>query len=705
MEAQASHHPASAPDDLIYFEFVDAFRLTSRGKIIEVSSRKARSLLSYVVLSDSGIASREQVAGLLWSEAEENKARQSLRQTVRELRRALDGIDPCPITFGHSEISVDLSAIDADIWQVKDAVLAGVPHPMLLDKQHIFDKICIDLEGVDPAFQTWLRVKRQLLSETISRGLEQLLAPETPMDNLENAGRALLNIDPTNEIAARALIRSRSAANDIGGALNVYKELWECLDKEYDVEPSLETQQLISGLKLSLPGTEDWQSSLPATLEDDRGPAISIEPPGKSIAPHRGKNGQLVIAINPFNTEGARKDSQYLVSGFRGELTACLVRFREWRIVDAARTAGTFEQAEMLRELGAFVIEGSAYQLGDAVKVIIVLRDTSNDVVLWSERLQLDVEGWFEVQEAIIRRLATALNVHVSAERLFKINHSQRTSHDAFDLWLQAQTLIQSFQPASWHKAKEVLAHINDIDPGFSPAYSGLAQLHNIVHLVHYGIFREPARAANAIELAREAVRLDPLDSRAQLCLGWAYLMANQYDRAGTHYALSYDLNENDPWTLVSSALGLAFSGEHDRARELADRALDLSLTPNATNWGYQLRIRLLQGDIDAAVEATKHAARVPALRGWWSILLSLTGETEEAKKEFALLVEDARSGWFGKEAATPEVVARWFLHSFPIRSESVWVRLRDGLAHAGAPVDALSHTVSDVRLLATSAS
>ena len=56
-------------------------------------------------------------------------------------------------------------------------------------------------------------------------------------------------------------------------------------------------------------------------------------------------------------------------------------------------------------------------------------------------------------------------------------------------------------------------------------------------------------RRTDTIELARTAVQLDPVDSRAQLCLGWSYAMAKQYVQAEVHMDLACELNENDAWT------------------------------------------------------------------------------------------------------------------------------------------------------------
>ena len=60
------------------------------GRPVELRTQKARAVLSYLALNEAKHESRERLVGLLWSRSDEEKARASLRQVVRELRTAFD---------------------------------------------------------------------------------------------------------------------------------------------------------------------------------------------------------------------------------------------------------------------------------------------------------------------------------------------------------------------------------------------------------------------------------------------------------------------------------------------------------------------------------------------------------------------------------------------------------------------------------------
>ena len=206
---------------------------------------------------------------------------------------------------------------------------------------------------------------------------------------------------------------------------------------------------------------------------------------------------------------------------------------------------------------------------------------------------------------------------------------------------------------------------------------------------------RSSERAQEALKYGHSATRFDPSDSRAQLCLGWAYAMAGQHDRAAIHHALASELNENDPWTLLSSALGFAFRSDYRKARELANRALTLTQSPNSAQWCYQSMIRFLCMDFDDCIEAAKGAEAAPPLAHifvWKSCALLEMNKPQDAKFAVERFYSETASRWFGKVPATRADMTKWFLQAFPIEKQEEWGRLRDGLARAGAPTAHISH-------------
>jgi len=657
-----------------------AFAAQIGGRTVAIVSRKARALLAYLLLSDHAEESRERVVGLLWSETPEEKARASLRQVIHELREAFAEAGFAHFTAARSAIALDRSHCTVDIATIVEAAESGTIDRRLLDAERITDTLLESFEDVDPAFRIWLLAKRQALIERLTRLIEaQLRAAHLAPLERERAAQALMQLDPTHEEACRCLMRVRADRGDVAGALRIYKRLWDLLAEEYDQEPSRQTQDAIVAIKQA--GGDGFALAEPAALADEVAEAPEVR---VGVAPPR-----VVIGVEPFDVSAIAAEKSYLVQGFRHEFVACLVRFREWLVKDRTLRASTPSDAP--RTGPEYVVGASAFQAGGAIRLIITLREIDNEHYVWGERFEISLDHWADAQQSLVRRIAVALNVHVSSDRIAKIAAQPEAKLQAYDHWLRGQALIYRYTPEAWQRACDTFRAVIAATPDFAPAYSSLVQLNNSLHLVHPGVFRERERAQQTLALARTAAGLDPVDSRAQLCLGWAEAMADRWSQAGINLGLAVELNDNDPWTLISSAHGFAFCGDMARAGELARQALKLSVAPSLAHWGYQVGIRFLCGDYDGSVEAAERANDIiPNLPAWKASALFHLGRVGEARAEAKRFAAMCRAKWFGSTEPDDDAVGRWFLHLFPICRRADWERLRDGLAGAGiAPADA----------------
>src|SRR5882724_6510538 len=289
------------------------------GREFSLATRKAKALTAYLALSDNVQDTRERLVGLLWSESDEEHARASLRQAVHEIRQACDSVGFAGFRVDKQTLSLARERRACDVDEVLTAAAQGVVHSRLLDSQRITETLLSGLDNVDPAFQVWVLAKRQLLHDRLTLALERLLPAQGDSAEASAAAMALLNLDPTHEIACRHLIRARAARGDIGGALKVYKSLWDLLEADYDIEPSHDTQALVVDIK-QMPslGQEPEAAKLAPDLSD-----ASRE----ASVPRR-----LFISVCAFEASGVPDDMRHLVNGFRHEFVACLARFREWSV-------------------------------------------------------------------------------------------------------------------------------------------------------------------------------------------------------------------------------------------------------------------------------------------------------------------------------------------------------------------------------------
>jgi DNA-binding SARP family transcriptional activator/TolB-like protein len=673
---------------------IGAFSASCGGQELKLKTRKAGAVLAYLALSETKQESRERLVGFLWSRSEETKARTSLRQILHDIRRAFSKAGFAGLRTGKLTVALDPENVVVDLVEVMRQADGFRAHPRLLHTPHLTERLFEGLDDLDPSFRVWVLAKRQTIQDRLLRGLNAGLASPaaTPKVKRELAA-AILNIDPTHEEACRYAMHAHAATGDLAGALRLYKTLWELLDREYGMEPSAETLDLVARIKL---GEFECPSERDAALAKIAAGALSTsrgEGGAPPLAPQAGAPPKILLLLAPFEMKGVGPDKAHLVSGFRHHLAACLVRFREWSVIDNGAIPESLNGGSPTT--ARYSLDATAYQAGAVVNMVLTLRENAQGRYIWSESFELTLEGWFEAQQRIIRRLTSSLNVQLSTERLMRMSAEPDVSLDIYDRWLRGQALLARFDPQSWKRASSLFAEAVRDSPDFSPIHSSIAQMDNIEHFVHPGLHREASKARETVARAKTAVRLDPVDSRAHLCLGWSHSLAQEYDAAAPHMELARELNPNDPWTLVSAAAYWAFCGERDKAIALAREAMLLSIAPAPYHWGYQAIILFLSGDYHGVLEAADRAEDViKTLPAWRAAALFHLGWHEAAAREGRRFLDSIRSCWFGRERPSDLAIARWLLHAHPIRWRAQWECLRDGIQGAAIPTEGVEHPV-----------
>ena len=435
----ATAAPESAPR--LSVSLVGRLGVRFNGRPIELRTRKAGAVLSYLALSEAKQESRERLVGLLWSRSDEEKARASLRQVVRELRSMLEEAGYDGFVAERLMIGLDVERIEVDIESVIQLAEGGRVHPLLLDTPQLDGRLLEGMDDLDPSFRVWVLAKRQTIHERLMRNLDEgLTSAHVPADAKKRIAAAIVNLDPTHEYACRYLMRAHAEEGDVAGALRIYKALWDLLDRDYAMEPSAATEELVANIKLGI--LERAPADRAASAANDefavrmvRGTALQ---PVAPMSPSVNASARTRLVLRPFAMHGVDEDHSHLVQGFSQHLAACLVRFREWSVVDRPPAAVVLPASSTAPQ---YCIETTAYQAGAEINIVMVLRDDTTGIYIWSESFRLGLGNWFETQQRIIRRIATSLNVQLSTERLMRLAGEPDVSLDLHDRWLRGQNL------------------------------------------------------------------------------------------------------------------------------------------------------------------------------------------------------------------------------------------------------------------------
>lgn len=647
------------------------------GNPVPLVNRKGCGLLAYLALSRHKTETRECLAGLLWSDREEQQARASLRQTLKQLRALFDELGFTGFLTDRQNISLRPGTVSTDLHDISDQLETGDVHARLLTADAVPERILYGFESLDPSYSTWLRVARQNWQDRIADRL-RICISATDRESAKRAAEALLTIDATDEEAHRCLIRHFADAGNMASALKQYKELWELLDEEYDQEPDDETQLLIADIK-----SGSFQPK-PSRRPADKPPASPATGNSMTRLPK--------IGIGYFTAGTQQGANDYLVEGFRRELVASLIRFREWVIVEARQPIEFGGNGINIGPSPSnpmdYQIDGSYIEDGNNIRIAITLRNMAENRYIWSENISLSLKNWFHTQIEIVNRISIALNVYLSKERLRRRIGNDNLPFDAYARWLQGQQNTLIWTPENEARAESAFREIISIAPSFAPAYSSLAAVHNSRHFRNPGIRRSPTSVQEALDCSRTSVELDPLDCRNQIALAWSNALAGRFDHAELHFGMSRDLNPNNPITLAPTAHGLSYCGKRAEARELAESAIKLNPTLPAFHWGYVSCIRYFDQDFEGSLAASNRAGEsIADLVGWRAAAEAMAGRTSEAEQTAQNFLNIVRERWRSKDPPTDENIMSWFLHCFPIKRSIEYELLKEGVAKAGLPV------------------
>jgi DNA-binding SARP family transcriptional activator/TolB-like protein len=691
----AEHPPGTAPaGPILRLATLGRMVLSTASGDIAMPNRKSQALIAYLATVTHGRETRERVAGLLWSEHDEVKARASLRQTIADVKRVLEATDPALFTADRIGMRLDLDRVTTDFNEITDALEDGILPAPLLEERRLAERFLEGLEDLDPAFRSWLMVQRQRLQDRLINRLEAFLEGARDPLTIRRIGGALLNLEPTHEVGCQAVIRACAIVGDIAGALKAYRQLWDLLDQDFDAEPSEKTQDLIRAVKLGQVGQLGYARGTvpPAPVLRN---AVAIARPSE-FAPEGAARVAVghAIVVAGFAMEQLSPDRQALVRAFRHHLVASLVCFRGWSVIDGDDPVARSHADDSYR------MEATVFDEEDRLRFVMTLKDAGDGRFLWSEQFVSSADDWMRTRAHVVRRVAGALDINLSTARVARAADIDETLLSLHDRWLRGRAYMYRWRPDEEAKAEAVFRGLIEEAPYFAPAYASLVGILNSRHLVYPGVERNAALHAEALELAKIAVQLDPLDTRCQLCLGWSQALNGSGDRAGLAFQLACDVNPNDPWTLVSAALGLAYCGEAKRARSYADTALDLGLGISRLHWAYQASTRFVLGDYEATVEAAENAGdALVHIGGLRAAALALAGRRDEGRREGRRFVETIAEHWFGEGRPAEADVSRWLLGSLPIASKVAREELRNGLEMAGlSPPDLAAVPLHPVR-------
>ena len=354
------------------------------------------------------------------------------------------------------------------------------------------------------------------------------------------------------------------------------------------------------------------------------------------------------IAVLPFANMSSDPEQEYFSDGITEEILNLLVKIPELKVTSRT-SVFTFKGQNVdiptvAKKLGvAHILEGSVRKAGNQVRITTQLIEAGNDVHLWSETYERQLDDIFAIQDEIAREVVKALQIQLLGEAPLAIS----TNTEAYNLYLRGKHFATMGTPEGLESSIKAYQESISLDGDFAPTWAGLSIV--LRWQGQYGI----ADLYEATEASRgTAMRALEIDNT--LAEAWLALAEIQfrYDwdwsnaEVTTRKALKYG-PQNAPVLRLAGSFALSL-GEMERALGLAQLAVDLDPLEysglaklGTTYWALgQLKEeeRIYRRILELYPDSDSHS-----VKSWLAATLTRQGKPEEGLQ---YLIFDSENRW-----------------------------------------------------------
>src|SRR5262245_32222755 len=350
------------------------------------------------------------------------------------------------------------------------------------------------------------------------------------------------------------------------------------------------------------------------------------------------------IAVLPFANLSGDPKEDYFSDGITEDIITELSRFSELFVI--ARNSSfqykgkSPDIRQVGRELGVrYVLEGSIRRVGDRVRITAQLIDATMGAHRWAERYDRKLEDVFAVQDEVARMIVSIIAAHVNKAEAERTLLKPPTTWQTYDYFMRAANFYASYL-SSWKaeelsEARRLFERSISVDPNFARAYAELSRTYGTAWLNSVDKdFRSSAVLDRAVQLAHEALRLDPNLPQAHAQMGMLLTCKHQHEASIVEFERAIALNANyTDWRFI---MALECAGEHARAIQVgeAHMRLDPFYLPVALAW-VGFAYYGLGRYAEALLTGRECVARAPNFRSGHGLLAATfarLGRMEEAR-------------------------------------------------------------------------
>jgi len=185
------------------------------------------------------------------------------------------------------------------------------------------------------------------------------------------------------------------------------------------------------------------------------------------------------LAVLPFRSLSAGVRDEYFTDGMTDAVTTELAKLGVSKVISETSVAqfkGTKKPVpEIARALQVdAVVEGAVLREGNHVRITVQLIRADTDRHIWAESYERQVTDILALQDEVALGVAHAIKLEV-APGAGQTSSPKRVNSEAYEAYLKGRYFLQKADD-SFFRAGDYFQQAIQLDPGYAPAYAGLAQ-------------------------------------------------------------------------------------------------------------------------------------------------------------------------------------------------------------------------------------
>ncbi len=285
---------------------------------------------------------------------------------------------------------------------------------------------------------------------------------------------------------------------------------------------------------------------------------------------------QKSLAVLYFENLSGAKEDEYFRDGMTEDIITELLKIKGLQVFPRATILPYRDKPATAKQIGqelnaGYVLGGSLRRAGNRLRINAQLVDAGTDFPMWAERYDRELKDVFDVQEEIARSIAQALRITLSQQEEKTMARKPTENLQAYDYLLRGRSYARR---ENLEFAMQMFEHAIRLDPDFSLAHAGIAQVCGMQYELHG---KDPRALEKGKLAADRAVALEPQLAEALAGRARIFYAQNKYEDA-IEWAKKAVERKQDCEGAYSVLLRAYFaSGQNQEVAELCDRAVEAS--------------------------------------------------------------------------------------------------------------------------------